>query len=223
MSPRTGPSGPLSRDRIVAVAIEIADADGLDGVTMRRIAERVGAGAMSLYRHVKDKDELVESMVERVVAEFTYPDSSVLDWRACMHALAERDLASYTTHPWMLAATATVTPPFGTASLGAMEWALAVLDDAGVPPQDAARAIMTINHYVQGSVRVALGDRAPGASDDPGQAWRGRLQDVDLSEFPQLSRLTATPAPATDRDWFAEGLDLILDGVDARERTAGQG
>lgn len=214
MSPRIGPSGPLSRDRIIAAAIELADEDGLDAVTMRRIAERLGAGAMSLYRHISDKDELVGAMVERVTADFSYPDRDGLDWRGCMHALAGQDRASFAAHPWMLVATATVTPPFGTASLAAMEWALTVLEDSGLRPEIAARAIMTINHYVQGSVQIALGDKAPGAGEDPGHAWRQRLEEVDISEFPRLSELIAAPGPTVDRDWFADGLDLILDGVD---------
>jgi len=218
MSPRVGPSGPLSRERIVAAAIELADESGLDSVTMRRVAERLGTGAMSLYRHVSDKDELVGAMVERVTADFAYPDRDGLDWRGCMHALAERDRASFHAHPWMLAATATVTPPFGAASLAAMEWALDVLEDAGISPAHAARAIMTINHYVQGSVRVSLGDALSEASTDPGQVWRSRLRDVDLSAFPRLSTLVARPGPAADRDWFADGLDLILDGLQHHTR-----
>lgn len=213
MSPRIGPSGPLTRDRIVAAAIELADKDGLDAVTMRRVAEPLGAGAMSLYRHVSDKDELVTLMVEQVTADFAYPDRHEMNWRECMHALAEQDWASFQTHPWMLVATATVTPPFGTASLEAMDWALSVLQDAGISLTGAAQAIMTINHYVQGSARVALSETAPDKGD-PGHAWRERLHDVDLSRFPRLSQLILGPGPAVDRDWFTEGLDLLLNGIE---------
>lgn len=213
MSPRVGPSGPLSRDRIVAAAIDLADDGGLDAVTMSGVARRLGAGAMSLYRHVSDKDDLVAAMVERVTIDFSYPDRDGRDWRGCMHALAEQDRASFQAHPWMLAATATVTPPFGTASLAAMEWALDVLEGAGIPAPDAARAIMTINHYVQGSARIMLGEAAPTVDHDPGRAWRERLHDAELSDFPRLHRLITGPAPAADRDWFAGGLDLILDGL----------
>lgn len=215
MSPRVGPSGPLSTERVVTAAIELADEGGLDAVTIRRIAERLGAGTMSLYRHISDKDELVGAMVERVTVEFSYPDRNGRDWRACMHALAEQDRASFVAHPWMLIATATVTPPFGIASLTAMEWALAVLESAGASPENAARTIMTINHYVQGSVRVTLGERSPDTGDDPGHAWRESLRDIDLSEFPRLGELISGAGPAVGRDWFADGLDLILDGLEA--------
>ncbi|MGO1627272.1 MAG: TetR/AcrR family transcriptional regulator [Microbacterium sp.] len=213
MSPRVGPSGPLSRDRIVEAAIDLADEGGLEVVTMSRVAANLEAGAMSLYRHVAGKEDLLVAMVERVTSDFSYPDRDGLDWRGCMHALAEQDRASFHAHPWMLVATATVTPPFGTASLAAMEWALDVLEAVGIPSADAARAIMTINNYVQGSARVALGESSDAISDDPGHAWRERLQDADLAAFPRLHRLIAGPGPAADRDWFADGLDLILDGL----------
>ncbi|WP_221585710.1 TetR/AcrR family transcriptional regulator [Microbacterium sp. G2-8] len=215
MSPRVGPSGPLSRERIVDAAIGLADDGGLEAVTMSRVAGQLRTGAMSLYRHVSDKDDLVAAMVERVTTDFAYPDRAGLDWRGCMHALAEQDRASFSAHPWMLAATATVTPPFGTASLAAMEWALDVLEDAGISGADAARGVMTINHYVHGSARIALGESSA-AGSDPGAAWRERLHDVELSALPHLRQLIAAPAPAADRNWFADGLDLILDGLERR-------
>lgn len=214
MNPRVGPAGPLSRERIVEAAIELADDSGLDAVTMSRVAKGLGAGTMSLYRHVSNKDDLVTAMVERVTADFSYPNLEGRDWRECMHALASRDRASFQRHPWMLPATATVTPPYGTASLAAMEWALEVLEGAGFPPAKAARAIMTINHYVQGSARVALGG-STAAADDPGRAWQERLDGTDLSAFPHLHGLIADEPLLLDRDWFADGLDLILDGLRA--------
>ncbi|GAA3287693.1 TetR/AcrR family transcriptional regulator [Nesterenkonia halobia] len=217
MSPRVGPSGPLSRERIVTAAIEIADEAGLEAMTMKRVAARLGAGAMSLYRHVSDKDELIGAMVERITAEYSYPDQGALDWREAMHALARQDWAAFLAHPWMLTATATVTPPFGTASLAAMEWALSALEEVRLPPDAAARVVMTVNNYVQGSARVVLGDRQAEAGDDPGRTWQQRLHDVDLGDFPRLSRLIAHPLHAGDRDWFIEGLDVILDGVQARQ------
>lgn len=219
MNPRVGPSGPLSRERIVASAIELADRDGLESVTMRRVAEHLGAGAMSLYRHVSDKQELIGAMVEQVTAEYAYPNQTAITWREAMHVLARQDWAAFLSHPWMLTATTTVTPPFGTASLSAVEWALSALEEVGLPPDAAGRVIMTVNNYVQGSARVILGDRQAGAGDDPGRTWKHRLRDVDLSDFPHLSRLIAFPLPAGERDWFTDGLDVILNGVEASSRS----
>ncbi|WP_242453946.1 TetR/AcrR family transcriptional regulator [Bailinhaonella thermotolerans] len=218
MSPRVGPSGPLSREKIVTTAIGVADEVGLEAMTMKRVAERLGAGVMSLYRHVADKDELIEAMVERVTGDYAYPDRRGIGWREAMHVLARRDWAAFLAHPWLLSATATVAPPFGAASLAAMEWALSALDELELPPPAAARAIMTINNYVQGSARVVLGGRRAGAGDDPGRSWRQRLGGVDLDAFPHLGRLVGHPLPEGEGDWFAEGLDVILDGIQARGR-----
>lgn len=219
MNPRVGPAGPLSREKIVTAAIELADEGDVDAVTMRRVAEHLGAGAMSLYRHISGKDELVDAMVDRVAAEYAYPDPSGLDWRECMHILARQDWSAFLAHPWMLSASESVTPPFGAASLAAMEWALSALEELDLAPDVAARAIITITNYVQGSARVALGGRRSDAGGDLGAAWQHRLRDLDLEDFPHLSRLIAHPLPAGERDWFTEGLDVILDGIQARHSS----
>lgn len=220
MSPRVGPYGPLSREKIVTAAVDVADEMGLDAMTMKRVAEHLGAGVMSLYRHVADKDELISAMVDQVTAEYSYPDPSGLGWRECLHALARQDWSAFLAHPWMLAATATVTPSFGTASLAAMEWALTALEELELPPHAAARAVMTINNYVQGSARVVLGEKQAEADDDPGHSWQQRLAEVDLDSFPRLSHLIAQPLP-DDRDWFADALDVILDGIESGSNRGG--
>ncbi|SFB07984.1 Tetracyclin repressor, C-terminal all-alpha domain [Amycolatopsis marina] len=183
---------------------------------MRRVAEHLQTGAASLYRHVSHRDELVTAMVEQVTGDYDYPDPAGLRWRECMHVLARQDLSAFLAHPWMLTATATVTPPFGTASLAAMEWALSALAQLRLPPHEAARAIMTINNYVQGTARVLLGDRQANAAEDPGRSWQQRLRDVDLRAFPFLRALISDSLPEGDRNWFEDGLDVILDGVEAR-------
>src|SRR5699024_12413685 len=126
MSPRVGPSGPLSRERIVDAAIELADEAGLDAVTMSHVAKRLGAGTMSLYRHVSNKDDLVTAMVERVTADFSYADREGRDWRECMHALAFLDWASFQEHPWLLHSTALETPADATEAIPERESVLPV-------------------------------------------------------------------------------------------------
>lgn len=222
MSPRVGPSGPLSREKIAAVAVEVADEVGLEAMTMKRVADQLSTGAMSLYRHVADKDELIAAMVEHVTSEYTYPHQTSLSWRERMHAFARLDWDAFLDHPWMLAATTSVTPPFGPASLGAMEWALSALEELELTPHAAARAVMTVNNYVQGSARVFLGERPAEASDDPGRNWQQRLENVDLDAFPRLRDLIDLPLPEGERDWFADGLDLILDGIESNSTQGGQ-
>lgn len=221
MSPRIGPSGPLSHDRIVSVAIELADRDGLEAVSMRRVADRLETGPASLYRHLANRDDLVATMVDHVTGRHEYPDATDLDWRTCMHLLARQDYTTFLAHPWLLTATSTATPPFGTASLAAMEWALTALTQLRLPPHDAGRAVMTINHYVQGTARVVLGERPAGAGPDPGRNWQQRLRNADLGDFPLLRELISDRLPDEDRDWFEDGLDVILDGIQARQPALG--
>lgn len=216
MSPRVGPSGPLSHERIVTAAIELADHEGLAAVSMRRVADHLRTGPASLYRHLANRDDMVAAMVEHVTAAYDYPDATDLDWRECMHVLARQDWSVFLAHPWMLAATTSVTPPYGTASLAAMEWALAALAQLRLSPHEAARAVMTINNYVQGTARVVLGERLDGADSDPGRSWQRRLASTDLHDFPLLQELISAPLPEQDRSWFEDGLDVILDGVEAR-------
>lgn len=220
MSRRPRHTDPLSRDRIVAAAIEVADRQGFEALSMRRVAEHLGSGTMSLYRHIADKDELIGAMVGQVTARYAYPDRTGMSWRECLHQLAKRDWQAFQDHPWMLAANASVTPAFGTESLASMEWALAALEPLNLSTHEAARAIMVINNYVQGSARIALGDRESAATDDLGHNWRTRLDDVDLAEFPRLADLIRRPPADAGGDWFVDGLDLILDGVQLRAQAA---
>lgn len=226
VSPRLGPSGRLSREKIVTAAIEVADEAGLDAMTMKRVAAHLSAGVMSLYRHVADKDELIEAMVEQVTGKHAYLDQSGLRWRDAMHALARQDWDTFLAHPWMLTATATVTPPFGSASLAAMERALTAFEELDLPPHSAARAVLTINNYVQGSARVVLGEKRAVADDhsddDPGRNWQRRLTGLDLEAFPRLRHLIDQPPPTGERDWFRDGLDVILDGVEFGRRAGGE-
>ncbi|WP_307869235.1 TetR/AcrR family transcriptional regulator [Nocardiopsis sp. B62] len=219
----------LSRERIVEVAIELADAEGLDSVSMRRVAKQLGAGTMSLYRHVSDKEELLREMIDSLHSRHAYPDPGDLDWRGRMRLLARHDWRMYTAHPWLLTATATLAPPAGPHMLASMEWALGALEPLRLTPGQAGRAIMTVTHYLQGSARLALADPAGGSGarespgDGPGEAWRGRLGGDDLSAFPRVAALVASaPDDGATRgdDWVMTGLEMVLDGIAAQSGRA---
>ena len=228
----------LNRERIVEAAIGLADREGLDAVSMRRIAKQLGAGAMSLYRHVSDKEELLREMIDTLHARHAYPDPGGLDWRERMRLLARHDWAMYTAHPWLLTAAATVAPPAGPHMLASMEWALTALEPLDLTPPQAGRAIMAVTHYLQGSARMALGDETgPGgasglgdtgdlADRSPGNAWRRRLGGEDLSGFPRVAALVSS-SPESDEDdgkkggdWVLTGLDMVLDGIAAQSSAA---
>lgn len=206
----------LSRERIVEAAIGIADAEGLDAVSMRRVAGRLGSGTMSLYRHVFDKEELLREMLDALHARYSYPGADGLDWRERMRLLALHDWRMYTAHPWLLTATATLAPPAGPHMLAAMEWALDALAPLGLTPRQGGRAVMALTHYLQGSARIALGGSE---ADDPGEAWRRRLGGDDLSAYPRVAALVGSSpddAETSDEQWVLPGLEMILDGIAAQ-------
>ncbi|WP_017571441.1 TetR/AcrR family transcriptional regulator [Nocardiopsis halotolerans] len=210
---------PLNRERIVGAAIELADAEGLDAVSMRRVAARLGAGAMSLYRHVSDKEQLVLEMAEELTARHAYPDDpGDLDWRGRIHLMARHDWDMYTSHPWILTVVANLEPPVGPHGLAAMEWALRAVEPLGLSLPASARAIMTVTHYLQGSARMALSASGPSREDsDPGAAWQRRLGGADLSRYPRVQALVTSDymAERGGRDWVTSGLDVVLDGIAA--------
>jgi AcrR family transcriptional regulator len=98
---RASPSG-LGPDRIVQGAIELADADGLSAVSMRRVADRLGAGTMSLYTHVPGKAELLDAMLDVVLAETARPRDVPGGWRGRLEVVARENLALLRRHPWIL-------------------------------------------------------------------------------------------------------------------------
>src|SRR5690349_3598043 len=120
----------LSRERIVATAIAVADAEGLAALSMRRIATELGAGAMSLYRHVQDKEELLDLMADEVYAEIALPSSG--SWDDNLRLIARQTRAVMRSHAWF-AAVAVTRPPIGPNALAHLDSSLRALSGLGRP------------------------------------------------------------------------------------------
>jgi TetR/AcrR family tetracycline transcriptional repressor len=144
--PRAGRRPPLDRGQVVRAAIGLLDEVGLDGLTMRRLAERLGIQAASLYRHVKDKDELLVLLADEISAEIAGPGPSG-SWRSRLAEMARnvrRGLRTHRDGARLLASTA----PFGPRRLGHIETVLSILRSAGLGKRDAARAAHLLNNFV---------------------------------------------------------------------------
>src|ERR1700683_3673998 len=115
--PGRGPKPTHSREQITAAAIRIADAEGLDAVTMRRVAAEVGSGTMTLYRYVPTKDHLLDLMIDATEGEVVFPDAPAGDWRAGLRAVAWMQRDRLLRHPW-LASLEAGRPGFGARSPG---------------------------------------------------------------------------------------------------------
>lgn len=199
---------PLSRDRIVATALELLDAQGLDGLTMRRLADRLGSGAMSLYWHVDNKEEVFDLALDSVL-EYRGPPQMVesQDWRADVVHMLEDWRASMLRHPW----SASLLPrrALGPNILGRLELLSKTLSRAGVADADLNVAIWSLWNYVMGAT-ITRGNFD--LSDDDRAAAQQRLAS---ERYPTIERSRLL----LDDDWdgaFRKGLDFLLDGLAPR-------
>lgn len=152
----------LTLESIVGKAIEIADSDGLSGVSMRKIADALGVGAMSLYRHVADKDALLVEMTAEVTRRFAYPDEmmGVPDWRARVRVAVEHDFDLYSTHPWVLLAYAVPRNGMQPETLVCFDWLLEAFGHLGVAAPEAAELTFQVWSYSQGWASVRSADNS---------------------------------------------------------------
>lgn len=205
-----GSEPPLSLDRIVATAVELLDANGIDGLTMRRVADRLGAGAMSLYWHVANKEEVFDLALDSVLEYRPPPQAVEQDWRGEVIHLLEDWRAIMLRHPW----SASLLPrrALGPNILHRLELLGKTLSRAGVADADLNVALWSLWNYVMGAT-ITRGSFD--LSDDDRAAGQDRL--TLLSErYPTIERSRLL----LDDDWdgtFRKGLDFLLDGVAPRQ------
>ncbi|MGD9529458.1 TetR/AcrR family transcriptional regulator [Pseudonocardia sp.] len=217
--------GGLHRDRIVAEGVRIADAEGLVGLSMGKVAARLGFTAMSLYRHVASKDELVLLMQDAAIGPS--PRLAGTGWRAALEEWTWAALARFRAHPWMLQAVAMFGPPATPHQLGWLESALGALAPTGLAEPEKVNTVLLLSAHVFADLQWAAFGTAPGVPDPAG--YGARLAELlDADRFPAVLRAVhgGAFAPAegsrAERDAdFAFGLARILDGVEhlVRSRT----
>ena len=230
---RAGRKG-LSVDRIVAAAIEIADGDGVAALSMRRVAERLGVGAMSLYTYVPGKGELVDLMIDQVLGEMDRPEVPG-GWRARLEHVARSNLALYQRHPWVLQV-GTARPPMGPNLLAKYDYELRALEDTGLSEVEMDTLLTSVLAYVSGAANAAVeAEAAPGRSGMTDEQWWAvqapLLEKVfDAERFPVAARVGAAAGEAyglLDPAYaFDFGLQRLLDGIEvfiARRRNADAG
>ena len=201
---------PLTRERIVATAVELLDAQGVDGLTMRRLADRLGSGVMSLYWHVDNKEDVFDLALDSVL-EYREPPQMAesQDWRGEVVHMLEDWRTGMLRHPW----SASLLPrrALGPSILSRLELLSKTLSSAGVADANLNVAIWSLWNYVMGAtITRASFD----LSDDDRAAAQQRL--THLSErYPTIERSRLL----LDDDWlgaFRKGLDFLLDGLAPR-------
>jgi AcrR family transcriptional regulator len=212
---------PLTRERVVEQAIELADRDGVDALTMRKLGAALGVEAMSLYRHVANKAELVAAMVDSVVAQFELPDDEPR-WDAAIRRCAVSAHDLLVAHPWAcrLALFPSGGPSLTSPRLRYMEWLLRTLRNAGFSAEIAYSAYHTLDSHIFGFTLWQLGHadatrnfRPPeGESADE---WLARLLEQARPRFPFLVEHGEQHIAngADNQQEYEFGLDLILQGL----------
>jgi TetR/AcrR family transcriptional regulator, tetracycline repressor protein len=201
--------GRIDRTQIVEAALELLDLEGLAGVTTRKVAERLGVKSSSLYWHMRDREELLDLLGDRIVADARWPDPT-LGWRGQVEALMSEYLRCLLAHR-DAARVSAGRAPTGPHRLRGAETMLTALVAAGLSDQEAIDATLVLSTYVVGFALerdAALGAREP--------ERRERAAGIPSHEYPTLTRLAdlvRTPGPS---DRFPHGLALVLDGIAAR-------
>ncbi|MGH9211345.1 MAG: TetR/AcrR family transcriptional regulator C-terminal domain-containing protein [Acidimicrobiales bacterium] len=240
-APTRGPKPGLAVADIVATAVAVADAEGLGAVSMRRVADRLGKSAMSLYTYVPGKAELLDLMLDAVLGELPteYPRDD--GWRAAVEASARDGWAFYERHPWVLQVSG-ARALLGPHELDAYETQLRLFDGLGLTGVEMSRAVSALAGFVRGSAKAVAdarsAEQATGLSDDDWWNARSPLLDEAVGDawskrYPTASRLAEEHAfdqldrpddetPYTVRealDAFEFGLQRLLDGLEALVET----
>lgn len=207
---------PLSKDLVVRTAVALADRHGLEWLSMRKLADTLGAGAMSLYYYVPNREELVDEMIEVVFGEIEPPPPDV-DWKTAMRRRAVSTRAALNRHRWAVGLMEGRMKS-GPASIQLREAILGCLRRAGFSVPMTVQAYSVQDAYIYGFALQERGLPFESAEESTGVAEATTQQVADLAEsFPYLAEVVAGHVATVGYDFgeaFAFGLDLILDGLE---------
>jgi AcrR family transcriptional regulator len=211
------PSTPLNRDQVFRTAVTIADREGLDAVSMRRLAAELGTGPMSLYRHVANKDELVTQMADEAFGEPELPIPGPDGWRAKLELISRRQWALCRRHLWLPKAVSFTRPLLVPNMMAHTEWTLRALDGLDLPVSTRMREALAL-HALVVTVALSLAAEAE-AEQETGvtlDQWRldqreRARQLLDSGQFPLLATVPEEAVPDPD-ELFEYSLTRHLDG-----------
>jgi AcrR family transcriptional regulator len=204
---------PLNLERTLQVALALADDEGLDAVTMRRLARELDVEAASLYHYIQGKSQILDGLVDVVAAEIEPPVPST-DWRATITQRADNTRAGLRRHPWAVSLMASRTSP-GPATLRLLETGIRCFREGGFSVPQAAHAISVVDSYVHGFVLQEV--NLPFRDESELAAMTGAIMETfPTSEFPHLFEMTVQYVLVPGYDYgkeFDSGLKVMLDGL----------
>jgi AcrR family transcriptional regulator len=203
----------VNRERTLAVALAVADGEGIEAVTMRRLGRELGVEAASLYHHVNGKNQILDGLVDLVAAEIELPDPST-EWREAVSQRARRTRAVLLRHPWAVSLMASRNTP-GPATLGLLESGIRAFREGGFSIRAAAHAISTLDSYVHGfvlqEVNLPFRDESELAT-----MTTAIMEAFPAADFPYLFELTVEHVLQPGYDYgkeFDSGLTVVIDGL----------
>ena len=210
----TEPRVPLSRDRVLQAAIRIADEDGIDALSMRRLARELGVEAMSLYNHVANKDEILGGIVDIVADEVEMPPNRG-NWKAEVRTSAISAHDAFLRHRWACPLMMRTSSPIPSRMLW-MEWLLRTLREAGLSPNLTHHAYHALDSHITGFTlwQVSFPFETREELLDLAEDFLGQ---IPADEYPYVIEHAKEHLAAPDPDEpneFEFGLDLILDGLE---------
>ena len=220
----------LTREDLAATAMRIADTDGLDALSMRRLATELEVGTMTLYHYVRTKDELLTLVNDAVMGEVVVPSHMPIpdDWRAALTLLATRTRAALVKHPWVL--DSNDDPPIGPNSVRHFDQSLEAVGSLDIPLADKLDIISLIDEYVFGYSRSERNNRRGDTIDDEDDMIDYVSVLIETGAFPHLAALTdemglrplwrTVHTSLRDDKRFNRNLTRLLDGIEASLHAA---
>jgi AcrR family transcriptional regulator len=216
-----GPRPTRSRADIAAAAIRVADVEGIEAASLRRVARELGSGTTSLYRYIASKEQLFDLMIDSVLGE-RQPPASTGDWRSDLRAIAHEHRATALRHPW-LSLVPTTRPALGPNGLAWLEATYATVRSLRLDPDDTLARVGTLLTFVRGHVADELAEREAERRSGLGRAAWMEAQErygemiFNSGRYPSLSRLMLHAESPHDDDrfdrMFRDGVEHILAGI----------
>jgi AcrR family transcriptional regulator len=211
---------PLSRERVLRAAVELADRDGIEAVSMRRLGQELGVEAMALYRHVRDKDDIVDGATDAVVGEIQLGEP-VDDWKTAMAGLAHEARQVMLRHPWAPAVIVD-RKQVGPSTLRHVDRVLGILRGGGFTIEMSHHALHVLGSRMLGFTQDPFDDAAdsPAETPPPEVIARAFAGFPNVAEMALAARHDGALGGCDDDFEFAFGLDLILDGLERQRANA---
>ena len=220
-SPTTPPAPQLSTAKVVTTAIAMADAEGIEAISMRRIAAELGASTMSLYKYVESKDGLILLMIDAALGEDSFPPPSDADWRADLEVSARLQWAGFLRHPWLAGVMSISRPQLVPNGFRYTEWGLRALAPLGLSMESMMHICVIVFSHVKG-LAIDIASEAEQQQDTgltADEYMTTRSTDIEAMVSPVDLPLLASLVRSDDFDLdldalFEFGLQRLLDGIE---------